>query len=222
MTAIHAQSVGTVAAPVAQPAGTGAGPKAAAVEPATVAGPRSAFGKTLAQARGADDPRKRSGRGPAGAGSPLDGDDSTASTATSLIGAHLAHVGERHGSASGAPSGAGRAALDVTPSRRALFGVGSGAGTAQIRLGAGEDGGGASLRLVATGALVEAQLLTPHEAARQTLLAAMELARQRLRARGLELRWTGASKDGDARAVSSIERRRAGARAIPRPGRDGR
>jgi hypothetical protein len=70
---------------------------------------------------------------------------------------------------------------------RVLFGTGHSLGEARIQIGTGPMAG-VEIRLVTGNGAVEAQLLTPTVASRQTLSLAMEEIRQRLRAKGITLR----------------------------------
>jgi hypothetical protein len=92
-----------------------------------------------------------------------------------------------------------RAPLQLAPYQRVLVATVGVARHARIQIDAGSLAG-SEINLALVGTRIEAQLLTSSEASRQTLVAAMELLRDRLRERGVIATLTGgsSSRDGDA------------------------
>jgi hypothetical protein len=108
------------------------------------------------------------------------------------------------------PAPPARPALRVSPHQRVLVGSGGAAGQARIQIGSGRLAG-SEIQLSVSGSLVDARLLTSHEASRQTLVTAMEGARQRLRERGLLLRTVIAAPGSRDRELRDADRSGRGA-----------
>jgi hypothetical protein len=80
-----------------------------------------------------------------------------------------------------------RPSLRASPDQRVLVSSGTSNANARIQIGGGHLAG-CEIRLAIVGSHVDAQVLTRNESSRQTLVTAMEAVRERLRARGVELR----------------------------------
>jgi hypothetical protein len=98
------------------------------------------------------------------------------------------------------PSRSIRATVRATAHHRLLIGGGGlSSGEVRIQIGGGRFAG-SEIHLVSAGSHVHLQLLTGSEASRQTLIAAMDAVRERLRGRGLMLRLSEAR--GNAREAN--------------------
>jgi hypothetical protein len=85
-----------------------------------------------------------------------------------------------------------RPPVRVEPHQRLLLGSGAALGQARIQIRGGRLAG-SEIQLCLRGTRIDAQVLTPHEASRQTLVTAMDVVGQRLRQRGLILRAASAA-----------------------------
>jgi len=89
-------------------------------------------------------------------------------------------------------------AMHISPHQRLLIGSGGWHEHVRVQIGAGHLAG-CEIHLAVVGCHIDAHLLTRNEGSRQTLVAAMEAVRERLRARGLELRPATGGPGFDAR-----------------------
>jgi hypothetical protein len=86
-----------------------------------------------------------------------------------------------------------RPPLRLAPQQRILIASGHGTPQARIQIGAGQLAG-SEIHLALAGTRIEAQVLTRNESSRQTLVAAMDAVREKLKARG---RLVGKASTGD-------------------------
>lgn len=91
-----------------------------------------------------------------------------------------------------------RPPLRMAPHQRILVGCGGSNEHARIQIEGGHLAG-SEIRLALVGTHIDAQLLTRNEGSRQTLVAAMDAVRERLRARGLLLRAATGESPRDCR-----------------------
>jgi hypothetical protein len=101
-----------------------------------------------------------------------------------------------------------RAAVSEAPrlSERILVGGGPHGPEARIQIGDGPLAG-IEIRLLAAAGGIEAQLLTPTEGSRQTLISAMDEVKQRLRQKGIALRAGTVSTRGEPSTADHGDRR---------------